>query len=136
METRSPQQPGPLGDDQPRPGIPRRHGLSVYEISAALAAEGIVLHRASVGQILAEEGFGRLSRRHDEQASTSPATAGHDTRLPRAGVTGFAALPGRTGTQLAGLLLVIPDLVALDLPALVRAAGYPESCQSSVDTRP
>ena len=37
----------------------------------------------------------------------------------------FTALPGRIDTQLAGLLLVIPDLVALDLPAMVRQARYP-----------
>jgi hypothetical protein len=86
----------------------RRRGLPVYEISAALAAEGIMLHRASVGQILAEEGFGRLSRRHEERASINPATTGRDTRLPRAGVIDFAALPDRADTQLAGLLLVIP----------------------------
>jgi transposase len=103
----------------------RRRGLSVYEISAALAAEGTVLHRASVGQILTEEGFGRLSRRHEEQASINPATTGRDTRLPKTGLIDFTALPDRIDTQLAGLLLVIPDLVALDLPALVRAAGYP-----------
>src|ERR1019366_2429579 len=105
----------------------RRRGLSVYEISAALAAEGTVHHRASVGQILTEEGFGRLSRRHGEQASINPATAGRDTRLPRAGLIDFTALPGRIDTQLAGLLLVIPDLVALGLSALVRAAGYPST---------
>src|SRR6266581_223286 len=29
------------------------------------------------------------------------------------------------GARLAGLLLAVPDLVALDLPALARAAGYP-----------
>ena len=28
---------------------------------------------------------------------------------------------------MAGLLLVIPDLIALDLPALVAAAGYPDT---------
>ena len=28
---------------------------------------------------------------------------------------------------MAGLLLAIPDLVALDLPALASAAGYPGS---------
>jgi len=37
-------------------------GLSVYEISARLAAEGTPLNRTGVGQILAEEGFGRLLR--------------------------------------------------------------------------
>jgi hypothetical protein len=103
----------------------RREGKSVYEISAALAAEGIALHRASVGAVLAEEGFGRLNRAPAGQASTAPATAGRDTTLARAAVIDFTALPGRFDTRLAGLLLVIPDLIALDLPALVASAGYP-----------
>ena len=37
----------------------------------------------------------------------------------------FGAFPSRVHTAMAGLLLAVPDLVALDLPALVRAAGYP-----------
>lgn len=37
----------------------------------------------------------------------------------------FAALPVRIDTRFAELLLALPDLVALDLPALVPAAGYP-----------
>jgi transposase-like protein len=40
----------------------RRQGLSVHEISAALARAGTPLNRTSVGQILAEEGFARLLR--------------------------------------------------------------------------
>jgi hypothetical protein len=103
----------------------RRRGLSVYEISAALAAAGTPLHRSSVGQILAEEGFGRLIRGPAPEASTSPATPGRDTRLPRAGRLDFGALPGTCDTRMAGLLLVIPDLAGLDLPGLIRAAGYP-----------
>ena len=54
----------------------RRQGLSVYEISARLAAEGTPLNRTGVGQILAEEGFGRLLRHPEPEASISPATAG------------------------------------------------------------
>jgi hypothetical protein len=103
----------------------RRAGLTVHEISARLRAEGTPLNRTGVGQILAEEGFGRLLRGPALSASTSPATAGRDTRLPRAAVTDFAAVPARAETRLAGLLLALPDLVALDLPALTRAAGYP-----------
>jgi hypothetical protein len=103
----------------------RRQGLSVYEISARLAAEGTGLNRTGVGQILAEEGFGRLLRGPAAEASASPATAGRDTRLPAARVIDFAAFPARAETSLAGLLLTIPDLIALDLPALVKAAGYP-----------
>ena len=62
----------------------RRAGLSVYEISARLRAEGTPLNRTGVGQILAEEGFGRLLRGPAPAASASPATAGRDTQLPRA----------------------------------------------------
>src|SRR6266508_1865301 len=103
----------------------RRQGLSVYEISTRLAVEGIGLNRTGVGQILAEEGFGRLLRDPAEQASTSAATSGRDTRLPKTSRIDFGAFPRRVHTAMAGLLLAVPDLVALDLPALVRAAGYP-----------
>ncbi len=103
----------------------RRAGLSVHEISARLRAEGTPLNRTGVGQILTEEGFARLLRGPAPEASTSPATAGRDTQLPRAAVIDFAAVPARADTRLAGLLLAIPDLVALDLPGLITAAGYP-----------
>jgi len=103
----------------------RRQGLSTYEISSRLAAEGRPLNRTGVAEILAEEGFGRLVRGPQPDESISPATAGRDTGLPRAQVLDFAAWPARLDTTRAGLLLVLPDLVALDLPALVRAAGYP-----------
>ena len=103
----------------------RRQGLSVYEISARLAAEGKPLNRTGVGQILAQEGFGRLLCHPEPEASSSPATPGRDTNLPPAKVIDFAAFPGRADTRLAGLLLAVPDLLALDLPALARAAGYP-----------
>src|SRR5712692_10048424 len=103
----------------------RRQGRSVYEISARLAAEGTPLNRTGVGQILAEEGFGRLLRHPEPEASISPATPGRATNLPPARVIDFAAFPATASTRLAGLLLAVPDLVALDLPALARAAGYP-----------
>ena len=103
----------------------RREGLSVYEISARLGQEGTPLGRTAVSDVLREEGFGRLLRGPEPEASTSPATSGRDTRLPAAAITDFAALPAHTHTTMAGLLLAIPDLVALDLPALAAAAGYP-----------
>jgi transposase-like protein len=103
----------------------RREGLSVYEISARLRAEGTPFNRTGVGQILAEEGFGRLLRGPAPAASASPATPGRDTQLPRAAVIDFAGFPARAETRLAGLLLAVPDLVSLDLPALISKAGYP-----------
>ena len=102
----------------------RRAGLSQYEISAQLAGEGTPLNRTSVGEILTEEGFGRLLRHPDPAASTAPATSGRDTRLPRTAKLDFATWPAQVETGKAGLLLLVPDLVALDLPALVHQAGY------------
>ena len=103
----------------------RRQGLSVYEISTRLGQEGTPLGRSAVSGILREEGFGRLVRGPAPEASTSPGTSGRDTRLPAASVIDFAALPARAHTVMAGLLLAVPDLIALDLPALAAAAGYP-----------
>jgi transposase len=127
----------PPGRPGRRPGAPRkdavrarvielrREGLSTYEISARLGLEGTPLNRTSVAEILAEEGFGRLLRRPEPARSISPATPGRDTKLPRAKLISFATWPERLDTVRAGLLLVLPDLVAFDLPGLVRAAGYP-----------
>jgi transposase len=103
----------------------RRQGLSTYEISARLAAEGTPLNRTSVAEILTEEGFGRLLRGPAPAASSSPATSGRDTNLPRAAVLDLGGWPRRLDTTRAGLLLVLPDLAALDLAGLVRKAGYP-----------
>ena len=103
----------------------RRDGLSTYEISARLAAEHTPLNRTSVGEILAEEGCGRLLRRPQPQASTSPATVGRDTRLPPTKRIDFQTWPATVETGKAGLLLLVPDLVLLHLPELVRKAGYP-----------
>ena len=105
----------------------RREGLSIYEISTRLTQEGTALGRTAVSDILREEGFGRLLRGSQPQASTNPATSGRDTRLPAAAVIDFAAMPERAHTTMAGLLLTVPDLVALDLPAIITAAGYPTS---------
>jgi transposase len=105
----------------------RREGLSTYEISARLSAEGTPLNRTSVGEILTEEGFGRLLRHAQIEASINPGTRGRDTNLPRTGRLDFATWPARVDTRMAGLLLTVPDLIALDLPALIAAAGYPST---------
>ncbi|MQA62888.1 MAG: transposase, partial [Actinophytocola sp.] len=127
-----PRKPGPPpgvapGKDRARGRVIelRRQGLSTYEISAQLGAEGRPLNRTSVGEILTEEGFGRLLRHPEPVASTSPATPGRDTRLPRTAKLDFAAWPATVETGKAGLLLLLPDLIDLDLPGLVKQASYP-----------
>ena len=78
-----------------------------------------------MGEILTEEGFGRLLRHPAEQASTAVATPGRDPRLPKTAALDLATWPARVESAKAGLLLLVPDLVALDLPALAVKAGYP-----------
>ena len=60
----------------------RREGYSTYEISAA-GRRGDSLNRTSVGEILAEEGFGRLLRHPEPEASANPGTAERDATCPR-----------------------------------------------------
>jgi hypothetical protein len=98
----------------------RAAGHSIDEISAALAAEGTPLNRTGVAEILADQGLPRLWRR-PEQLRGAP----RRETLPKAAVADLDRLPERSETRVAGLLLAIPELVALDLPAQVRAAGYP-----------
>jgi hypothetical protein len=98
----------------------RRAGRSAYEIAELLASEGTPLNRTGVAEVLAEEGFPRLwPRPHADRGLPRRNT------LPRAKVIDFDELGERFETKLAGLLLAVPELVALDLPGLVAAAGYP-----------
>src|SRR5713101_7791820 len=97
-----PRKPGPVPGSAPAKdrvrgrvtGL-RRQGLSTYEICRRLKAEGTPLNRTSVAEILAEEGFGRLLRHPEPEASISPATPGRDrTGRPRRSST---SVPGRSG---------------------------------------
>ena len=94
-----PRKPGPAAGSAPakervraRVIELRREGLSTYEISARLVTEGTPLNRTSVGEILAEEGFGRLLRHPEPVASTArpPSGATPGCRGPR----GWTSTPG------------------------------------------
>jgi hypothetical protein len=119
--------PGPKtapGKDAARPRILelRGAGHSIDEIAEALAAEGAPLNRTGIAEVIAAEGLPRLWRRPDAERG------GVRREIQaRAGALGFTALPGRAETKLAGLLLVIPDLIALGLPEMVAAAGHPST---------
>jgi hypothetical protein len=98
----------------------RAAGHSIDEIALVLTRDGVSLNRTGIAEVIAEEGFGRLWRR--PQALRG---APRREQLPRTGVIDFEQWPERVDTKHAGLLLCLPDLVALDLPAIVAAAGYP-----------
>jgi hypothetical protein len=98
----------------------RSAGHSIDEIALVLAREGMPLNRTGIAEVIAEEGFERLWRRPEVLRG-----APRREQLPRTGVIDFAQWPERVETKHAGLLLCLPDLVALDLPGIVKAAGYP-----------
>jgi transposase len=99
----------------------RRAGHSAKEITEALAGTATPLNRTGVAEVLAEAGFPRLPVRPPAQRG-----APYRDHPPRAQLLELPQdLPARTETKVAGLLLAVPELVALDLPAVVAAAGYP-----------
>jgi len=104
----------------------RAQGHSIDEIGTVLAREGVALNRTGIHEVITEAGLPRIWRRRD-------AARGGPRRedLPRARALADEDYPDVTGqltgghpTRLAGLLLALPDLLALDLPGLVDAAGY------------
>jgi len=98
----------------------RRAGHSATEIAEALAGTATPLNRTGVAEVLAEAGFPRLAVR-------PPGERGAPFRdhPRRAAVVDFATLAPSAETNVAGLLLAVPELVAVDLPGMVKAAGYP-----------
>ena len=97
------------------------HGLSIDEIAEVLAREGTPLNRTGISEIIASEGLPRLWRRPEHERGVPVLRE----RLPRAGRLDFDRLGDRIDSRFAGMLLALPDLVALDLPGLVEQAGYP-----------
>jgi transposase len=101
----------------------RAAGHSVTEIAEALTTAGLPVSAQTAWQILDAEGIPRLPRR-DEGRRGPPA---------RLEPVKAAKLPGwpAEGTALpcdhAGLLLLFPAMAQVDLPGLVRAAGYPST---------
>jgi transposase len=98
----------------------RRAGHSAKEIAEALAGTPTPLNRTGVAEVLTEAGFGRLPVRVSAERG-----ALFRDHPPRAALADFTQLPAIAKTRVAGLLLAVPELIALDLPALVKAAGYP-----------
>ena len=103
----------------------RAAGHSIDEIAEVLAREGTPLNRTGINEVITEAGLPRIWRRPD-------AMRGGPRRdnVPRARALEpleVADVPADAPTRMAGLLLTLPDLLALDLPALVRAAGYPST---------
>jgi len=103
-----------------------RHGIE--EIVAELARAQTPLSRTAVWEILREEGLSRMP-----SPASAPKTEPEPERLAaeKVRVLEESEWPetGRLETQHAGLFLLIGDLIELDLPGLVKEAGWPSTSQ-------
>jgi len=97
----------------------RREGRSVTEIAELLADTPTPLNRTGVWELLREEGFERLGPR-------SPAERSELREHPsRTRVIEWPELSVRRRAEFAGVLLLIPGLLELDLAGAVSGAGLP-----------
>jgi hypothetical protein len=97
----------------------RAAGYSVTDIAATLASSPTPLNRTGVWEICRDEGYQRLPTRAPWQR---PALR---VRQPRVRVIDWPDQPITVETSYAGLLLLVPALVELDIPAAVTAARLP-----------
>lgn len=101
----------------------RKQNLSIYDISRALAREGLSYSPVAIAQLLKEEGFARLPRRADEERpeATKP------TAAEVADVRELDWTPRHFRTQCGGLFLFLPFLAQIPLDQILRQAGFPGS---------
>ena len=102
-----------------------RHGIE--EIVSELARAGTPLSRTAVWEILRAQGLSRMPKLRQDKPEPAP------ERLAAEKVRVLAdedwPREGTIQTQHAGLFLLVPELVALDLPGLIDAAGWPSTSQ-------
>jgi transposase len=104
----------------------QRHGIE--EIVSELERAGTPLSRTAVWEILREAGLSRMPK---PAAAPKPEPEPERLRAPRAHVLQDGEWPetGSVQTQHAGLFLLAPELIALDVAGLIEAAGWPSTSQ-------
>lgn len=103
----------------------QRHGIE--EIVAELERAGTPLSRTAVWEILSEQGLSRMPKPSAPEPSLEP----ERLRAPKVHMLAEEDWPaqGSLPTQHAGLFLLVGELVELDLPGIVQAAGWPSTSQ-------
>jgi len=98
----------------------RAQGHSVTEIAAMLKDSPTPLNRTGVWELLREEGVERLAPRPAPERGVA-----RRDHPPRVRVMRWPERPFRERSSHVGLMLLLPSLVALDLPTAVRHARLP-----------
>lgn len=100
----------------------RKRNRSIYDISLLLKEQGHDLSPRSVWEILKEAGFARLPRRLDEERPEYP----RPQPAPKAERSRLDLSCGQTlHTRSAGLFLLLPDILDLQLEEHLKEADYP-----------
>jgi hypothetical protein len=102
----------------------RRAGHSLTEIERAAEQAGSPLGRTAIWELCADAGLGRLEEVDPD--SGEPVAVAPKARPLHAGEW---PSEGTLASEHAGLFLLLPELVALEVGALVSAAGYPRTSQ-------
>ncbi|MDQ5832370.1 MAG: hypothetical protein M3550_04835 [Actinomycetota bacterium] len=103
----------------------RSEGRSLAEIGPALEAAGAPLSRTAIWEVLGEEGLGRLPSPPPGRSVLEAPVAPKTRRLRSKDWPNLGSLQ----SEHAGLFLLVPELVELDVGGLVAAAGYPSTSQ-------
>lgn len=106
----------------------RRRNLSVYDIQCELKNEKLSAGVATIHGVLKRRGLPRLARRTFEQRA-----AAEPLEAPVADVGELDLSPREIRTDFAGLFLFVPDLLRLDLSAMLRHCRWPGSAQLPAD---
>src|SRR5712691_705440 len=101
----------------------RKQNLSIYDISQALARDGVSYSPVAVAQLLRAEGFARLPRRRDDERP--PATRPSAAEV--ADVRELNLQPRQFRTQFGGLFLFLPMLAQIPFDRILGRAGLPGS---------
>ncbi len=106
----------------------QRHGIE--EIVTELERAGTPLSRTAVWELLRDAGLSRMPK---PPRASEPPPAPERLTAAKVHVLEQAEWPseGSIQTAHAGLFLLLPELTALDLPGLVKAAGWPSTSQLS-----
>jgi transposase len=106
----------------------RAEGRSLRQIERALRAADAPLSRTAIAELLADAGAAAPAAPAAAAAPAPPVAAAAAPKTRRLRSDDWPT-DGRLASEHAGLFLLVPELVALELPELLASAGYPGSRQ-------